>query len=64
MTTHILRNALIFLPSSHKREANRPLEAANTSNETQLPRWERHPRHRSEHETGSMDLEWIRTHLP
>jgi hypothetical protein len=64
MTTQTLRNALILLPTLPRIGSQGPIETTPLVSGFRLPRWERHPFSRSDHSTGSMDQEWIRTHLP
>ena len=64
MTTQTLRNALILLPTLPKIGSQGPVETAPSTSGFRLPRWERHPLSRSDHEAGSMDQDWIRIHLP
>lgn len=63
MTTHILRSALISLPFARPTEPI-PTEQIHADAECHLPRWERHPVGRSGRQTGAMDRDWIRRHLP
>lgn len=64
MTTQTLRNTLILFPSLPKSGSQGPIETTQSVAGFRLPRWERHPFSRSDHSTGSMDQDWIRTHLP
>ncbi len=64
MTTQTLRNALILLPSMPTFGTRGALETNQPTSGFRLPRWERHPFSRSDHGTGTMDQDWIRTHLP
>ncbi len=64
MTTQTLRNALILFPSMPTFGSQGTTESSQSTSGFRLPRWERHPFSRSDHDTGSMDQEWIRTHLP
>ncbi len=64
MTTQTLRNALILLPSMPTFSTKGTAETTQPTTGFRLPRWERHPFSRSDHSTGSMDQDWIRTHLP
>ncbi len=59
-----LWHSLAILPLHHVVERSIQPEPFSLDNERHLPRWEQFPRRHSNRDSGSMDQDWIRRHLP
>lgn len=59
-----LWSSLIILPAVHVPRMKRQTAPTAWDLDPNLPAWERHPMRKPGPETGSLDADWIRRHLP